>query len=351
MAINRNRCYGCDKGVAFGNNVSHANNKTRRTWKPNLQVARVRDRRQDRQGEGLHALPARRQGPARSARQPSLRDRRTCVRRKGSAFGAPFFLYGPTEHSDPRPLHADRADHRDHRTGRLVPRRAAARQGLPRRRHGPAQLDDRASSASRHLIDRLELVSADLLDQHLARSTPCATCQPDEIYNLAAQSFVRTSWTQPVLTGEFTALGVTRMLEAIEAGCARRALLPGQLQRDVRQGRRDAAARDDAVLPAQPVRRGQGLRPLDHGELPRELRPVRRLGHPVQPREPAARPRVRDPQDHRRAWRASSSGSQTELRLGNLDARRDWGFAGDYVEAMWLMLQQPSPTTTLWGWA
>ena len=60
MAIQRNRCYVCDKGVAFGNNVSHANNKTRRTWKPNLQVVRIAGRRQDHEGEGLHPLPQRR---------------------------------------------------------------------------------------------------------------------------------------------------------------------------------------------------------------------------------------------------------------------------------------------------
>src|SRR5215212_7643751 len=66
-----------------------------------------------------------------------------------------------------------------------------------------------------HLIDRLELVSADLLDQH-SLVDAVADCHPDEIYNLAAQSFVQTSWNQPVLTGEFTALGVTRVLEAVK---------------------------------------------------------------------------------------------------------------------------------------
>ena len=66
-----------------------------------------------------------------------------------------------------------------------------------------------------HLVDRVELVSADLLDQ-TSLTDVVGECQPDEIYNLAAQSFVQTSWTQPVLTGEFTALGVTRMLEAMK---------------------------------------------------------------------------------------------------------------------------------------
>ncbi len=77
-------------------------------------------------------------------------------------------------------------------------------------------------------------------------------------------------------------------------------LLSGLVERDVRQGPRGAADRADAVLSAQPLRRVEGVRALHHGELPRELRPVRRLGHPLQPRVAAPRPRVRDPQGHRR---------------------------------------------------
>ena len=97
---------------------------------------------------------------------------------------------------------------------------------------------------------------------------------------------------------------------------------------------------DDAVLPAQPVRRREGLRPLHHGELPRELRHVRGLGHPLQPRVAAARPRVRDAQDHRRRRAHQARARRASSASGNLDAQRDWGFAGDYVRAMWLMLQQ-----------
>ena len=97
--------------------------------------------------------------------------------------------------------------------------------------------------------------------------------------------------------------------------------LPGVVVRDVRQGARGAAARDDAVLSAQPVRRVEGVRALHHGELPRELRPVRGLRHPLQPRVAAARPRVRDAQGHRRR-RADqarpgrrSCGSATSTRI------------------------------------
>jgi GDP-mannose 4,6-dehydratase len=104
--------------------------------------------------------------------------------------------------------------HRHHRAGRLLPRRAAARQGLSRRRHR-ARSSTTPYERIAHLVDRLELVSADLLDQ-TSLTDVVHDCQPDEIYNLAAQSFVKASWTQPVLTGEFTALGVTRMLEAMK---------------------------------------------------------------------------------------------------------------------------------------
>ncbi len=125
-----------------------------------------------------------------------------------------------------------------------------------------------------HLVDKVELLSADLLDQH-SLVDAMAACRPDEIYNLAAQSFVQTSWTQPVLTGEFTGARRDPHARGHAQGGADGALLPGQLQRDVRQGAGDPAARDHDLLSAQPVRRRQGVRALDHGELPRELRPLR----------------------------------------------------------------------------
>ena len=153
----------------------------------------------------------------------------------------------------------------------------------------------------------------------------------------------QTSFGQPVLTGEITGLGVTRMLDAIRIVDPEIRFYQASSSRDVRQGPGGAAERVDAVLPALAVRRRQGLRALDHDQLPRELRPARLVGHPLQPRVAPARARVRDPQDHPTPWPASSSVMQEELRLGNLDAQRDWGFAGDYVEAMWLMLQQDEP--------
>ena len=139
------------------------------------------------------------------------------------------------------------------------------------------------------------------------------------------------------------AIGVTRAARGHAPVCPQGPLLPGLQQRDVRQGPRGAADRADALLSAQPLRRRQGLRPLHHRQLPRELRPVRRLRHPLQPREPAPRQGVRHPQDHRRRRPHQARPRTKKLRMGNLDAKRDWGFAGDYVRAMWLMLQQDKP--------
>ena len=150
-----------------------------------------------------------------------------------------------------------------------------------------------------HLLDRITLKPADLLDQ-LSLIRVIDDVKPDELYNLAAMSFVPASWDQPLLTGEFNAQGVTRVLEAVRQVNPRHPLLSGVVERDVRQGARSAADRADAVLSAQPVRRLQGLRALHHGELPRELRPLRRLGHPLQSRVAAPRPRVRHAQGHRR---------------------------------------------------
>ena len=125
-----------------------------------------------------------------------------------------------------------------------------------------------------HFQDRITFVHGDLLDQ-VSILTILQEHQPEEVYNLAAQSFVPTSWQQPVLTGEFTALGVTRMLDAIRIVDPEIRFYQASLQRDVRQGRRGPAERDDAVLPALALRRGQGLRALDHHQLPRVLRPPR----------------------------------------------------------------------------
>jgi GDPmannose 4,6-dehydratase len=165
---------------------------------------------------------------------------------------------------------------------------------------------------------------------------------PDEVYNLAAQSFVPTSWSQPVLTGEFTALGVTRLLEAV---------------RLVRPGARFYQASSSEMFgmaAATPQHEGTPF----HPRSPYGVAKV--YGHwiTVNYRESYGMYAVSgilfNHESPRRGLefvtrKVSDAvarirlGLATELRLGNLDARRDWGFAGDYVEAMWLMLQQPDP--------
>ena len=150
-----------------------------------------------------------------------------------------------------------------------------------------------------HLEGRIELLQADLLDQ-VSLQEAVRTSRPHEVYNLAAQSFVPTSWSQPVLTAEFTAVGVTRMLEAMRSVDPSIRFYQASSSEMFGKVREVPQTEEDAVLPAQPLRRRQGLRALHHGELPRELRPVRGLGHPLQPRVAPARPRVRDAQDLRR---------------------------------------------------
>jgi GDPmannose 4,6-dehydratase len=192
-----------------------------------------------------------------------------------------------------------------------------------------------------HLLNQVEFVSADLLDQH-SLVDAVREYQPAEVYNLAAQSFVGTSWTQPVLTGEFTGLGVTRMLEAVKkaAPAARfyQASSSEMFGKVVETPQRETTP----FYPRSPYgvakvyghwitvnyRESFGMYAVS-GILFNHESPRRGL-------EFVSR-KVTD------AVARIKLGLQRELRLGNLEARRDWGFAGDYVDAMWRMLQQPSP--------
>jgi GDPmannose 4,6-dehydratase len=192
-----------------------------------------------------------------------------------------------------------------------------------------------------HLVDQVELVSADLLDQTSLTDVVQAT-RPDEIYNLAAQSFVQTSWTQPVLTGEFTALGVTRMLEAVRKAAP-----------DARFYQASSSEQFGLVVET-PQRESTPF-------YPRSPYGVAKVyGHwiTVNYRESfnlfAVSGILFNHESPRRGLEfvtrkitdgvaRIARGLQHELRLGNLEARRDWGFAGDYVEAMWRMLQQDAP--------
>jgi GDPmannose 4,6-dehydratase len=192
-----------------------------------------------------------------------------------------------------------------------------------------------------HLVDEIELVSADLLDQ-TSLMDAIDEVKPDEIYNLAAQSFVATSWTQPVLTGEFTAIGVTRILEAMRRTVPKarfyQASSSEQFGKVVETPQRESTP----FYPRSPYgvakvyghwitvnyRESFGLHAVS-GILFNHESPRRGLEFVTR--------KVTD------GVARIKLGLAAELRLGTLDARRDWGFAGDYVDAMWRMLQQDEP--------
>ncbi|HEU4698175.1 MAG TPA: GDP-mannose 4,6-dehydratase [Gemmatimonadales bacterium] len=192
-----------------------------------------------------------------------------------------------------------------------------------------------------HLLDQVEIVAADLLDQHSLTQVVQAA-QPDEVYNLAAQSYVPTSWNQPVLTGEFTALGVTRLLEAVRLVCptARfyQASSSEMFGRVVETPQRETTP----FYPRSPygVAKVYGhWITVNYRESYDMFAVSGILFNHESPRrgiEFVTR-KVTD------GVARIKLGLAKELRLGNLDAQRDWGFAGDYVEAMWLMLQQERP--------
>jgi GDPmannose 4,6-dehydratase len=192
-----------------------------------------------------------------------------------------------------------------------------------------------------HLRDRIELFQADLLDQ-TSLAAVLSSVRPDEVYNLAAMSFVPTSWHQPVLTAEFTGLGVTRMLDALRQACPKARFYQASSSEMFGKVREVPQSESTPFHPRSPygVAKAYGhfitvnyresydlfacSGILFNHESPRRgLEFVtRKITHGV------ARIKL---------------GLDRELRLGNLQAKRDWGFAGDYVRAMWLMLQQDEP--------
>ncbi len=193
-----------------------------------------------------------------------------------------------------------------------------------------------------HLRGRLELIQGDLLDQ-ASLSTALRTVRPTEVYNLAAQSFVPTSWNQPVLTGEFTGLGVTRILEAIRQADPAIRFYQASSSEMFGKVREVPQTELTAFHPRSPYgvakayghfltvnyRESFGIYAVS-GILFNHESPRRGLEFVTRKiTDAAARIKV---------------GAASELRMGNLDAERDWGFAGDYVRAMWAMLQQAEPT-------
>ncbi len=196
-----------------------------------------------------------------------------------------------------------------------------------------------------HVADRrLVLHHGDLTDSsslvHVMQQV-----QPDEVYNLGAQSHVAVSFEEPEYTANSDAMGTLRLLEAIRilgfAGRTRFYQASTSEMFGARQG--DAAEGDHAVPSALAVRRRQALRALDHGQLPRVVRHVSRATASCSTTSRRSRGETFVTRKITRALTRIVLGLQDCLYLGNLDARRDWGHAKDYVRAMWLMLQQPAP--------
>ena len=192
-----------------------------------------------------------------------------------------------------------------------------------------------------HLTDRISLIQGDLLDPHSLVSA-LRTAEPTEVYNLAAQSFVPTSWNQPVLTAEFTAVGVTRLLEAVRTVDPNIRFYQASSSEMYGKVREVPQTEQTPFHPRSPYgvakayghyitvnyRESYGLFAVS-GILFNHESPRRGLEFVTRKiSDGVARIKL---------------GLADELRLGNLDAERDWGFAGDYVEAMWRMLRQNEP--------
>ncbi len=192
-----------------------------------------------------------------------------------------------------------------------------------------------------HIQERVNLISGDMLDQTSLQSA-LQECEPQEVYNLAAQSFVQTSWRQPVFTGDVTALGVTRLLDAIRQVNPEIRFYQASSSEMFGKVREVPQKETTPFYPRSPYgvakvyghwitvnyRESYGMHTnsgilFNHESPRRGIEFVtRKVTYNV------AKIKL---------------GMANELRLGNLDARRDWGFAGDYVRAMWLMLQQDEP--------
>jgi GDPmannose 4,6-dehydratase len=192
-----------------------------------------------------------------------------------------------------------------------------------------------------HMLDQLELLPADLLDQHSLTGVIHDT-KPDEVYNLGAQSYVPTSWTQPVLTGEFTALGVTRILEAVRLAHPEARFYQASSSEMFGKVAETPQRESTPFHPRSPYgvakvyghwitvnyRESYGMYAVS-GILFNHESPRRGIEFVTR--------KVTD------GVARIKLGLAEELRLGNIDSQRDWGWAGDYVDAMWRMLQQPDP--------
>lgn len=192
-----------------------------------------------------------------------------------------------------------------------------------------------------HLVDRVEIVSGDLLDQS-SMSQLIAAFRPDEVYNLAAQSFVPTSWSQPVLTGEFTALGVTRVLEAIRAVDPAIRFYQASSSEMFGKVQETPQCETTSFYPRSPygVAKVYGHWITVNYRESYDLFAVSGILFNHESERRGKEFVTRKISDGVARIRL---GMQSRLHLGNLEARRDWGFAGDYVRAMWSMLQHDVP--------
>ncbi len=192
-----------------------------------------------------------------------------------------------------------------------------------------------------HIANQIEIISGDLLDEgSLIRAIEKS--KPDEIYNLGAQSFVTASWDQPTLTGEFTGLGVTRLLEAVRLVNSKIRFYQASSSEMFGKVQEIPQSEKTPFYPRSPY----GVAKLYGHWIALNYRESFELyacsgilfNHesPRRGLEFVTR-KITD------AVAKIKMGLQKELRLGNLDAKRDWGFAGDYVKAMWMMLQQETP--------
>lgn len=192
-----------------------------------------------------------------------------------------------------------------------------------------------------HILDKIELVEGDLTDQS-SLDNAMRTALPDEVYNLAAQSFVATSWNQPVLTGDVSGLGVVRILESVRHQCKDAHVYQASTSEMFGKVQEVPQNENTRFYPRSPYgfakvygywscvnyRESYGMH-VSNGILFNHESPRRGIEFVTR--------KITD------SVARIYHGLASELRLGNLDAKRDWGFAGDYVEAMWLMLQQGKP--------
>jgi GDPmannose 4,6-dehydratase len=190
-----------------------------------------------------------------------------------------------------------------------------------------------------HLRDRITLHQGDLLD-HRSLVDALRASRPDEVYNLAAMSFVAVSWIQPTLTAEFTGVGVTRLLEAVREVCPDTRFYQASSSEMFGKVRETPQNEQTPFYPRSPygVAKAYGHHITVNYRESYDLHACSGiLFNHESPR------RGLEFVTRKITWHAAAIklGKRDELKLGNLDAKRDWGYAEDYVEAMWMMLQQP----------